>query len=78
MKKMQIGDFVAVDGELFDKKNNVMGTITNLCTHHVVIKDQHGFLRSVQNSDISHIHLIRPSKFQSYDEEKLGKDIGEA
>lgn len=76
MKPIQVGDFVAVDGSLFDRKDDVMGTVTNLCTHHIVIRDIHGILRSVQNSDIPHMHLIRSVKNQ--DEEQLQKDLGDA
>lgn len=62
MEKIQIGDFVAIDGTLFDQSKDVLGTVTNLCTYHIVVKDVNGFLRSVQNSDIPHIHLIRPTR----------------
>lgn len=76
--KIRIGDYVSIDGELFDSKKNIFGTVTNICTHHIVIKDQYGFMRSVINADIHHLHLIRPSGFKSYSEEKRRKDIGEA
>ena len=30
MRKIQVGDFVAVDGCVFDRKEDVLGTVTNL------------------------------------------------
>ena len=71
MNRIQVGDFVAVDGCVFDRKEEVLGTVTNLCTYHIVIRDVHDILRSVQNSDIPHMHLIR-------EKEQFQKDIGDA
>lgn len=76
MRKIQVGDFVAVDGCVFDRKEDVQGTVTNLCTYHIVIRDTYDIQRSVQNSDIPHIHLIRAAR--SRDREQLQKDIGDA
>ena len=76
MNRIQVGDFVAVDGCVFDRKEEVLGTVTNLCTYHIVIRDVHDILRSVQNSDIPHMHLIRSVKNQ--DEEQFQTDLGDA
>ena len=76
MNRIQVGDFVAVDGCVFDRKEEVLGTVTNLCTYHIVIRDVHDILRSVQNSDIPHMHLIRAAR--SREKEQLKKDIGDA
>lgn len=76
MNRIQVGDFVAVDGCVFDRKEEVLGTVANLCTYHIVIRDVHDILRSVQNSDIPHMHLIRAAR--SREKEQFQKDIGDA